>query len=254
MTGKGDYAPVRRFRQNVKGVYELMKFDEFVLSIAISQLTRLSERQDTAKIANPQHRPERVIKQLENIKEHQSLKPHYERMLNQCVVLLVAYFGSALRDLFVDAASAAFKGNVSEALLKEELKVTVRQLSDMETPLPVFIAETVVEHKDISFQDMKSIRRAFETYFGVVLNRDAAMNDIIVSQACRNVLVHTDGEIDSRLIRQVSGSTPRTVKPNLVAGQRLQFTRDELTSISRAMLGLLRTIASQLAEKDLAVL
>jgi hypothetical protein len=254
MTGKGDFAPVRRFRQNVKGVYELMKFDEFVLSIAIGQLRRLGERQDTAKITNAQHRPERVIKQLENIKEHQSLKPHYERILNQCLVLLVAYFGSALHDLFIDGASAAFKGNVSEALLKEELKVTVRQLSDMETTLPIFVAEKLVEVKDISFQDMKSIRRAFETYFGLVLERNEAMNDIVVAQACRHVIVHTDGDVDARLTKQVGGSVPRTIKPDLAPGQPLQFTREELVSISRSMLALLRSVASQLGEKDLAIL
>ena len=45
----------------MKSAHELMKFDQFVLEIAIGQLRRLAERQNTAGITNPQHRPERVI-------------------------------------------------------------------------------------------------------------------------------------------------------------------------------------------------
>jgi hypothetical protein len=72
-------------------------------------LERHREKLVNATIDRPGLLPDALISVLRNIKRNESLKAHYQALYNQWLVLLVSYFGSAVRDLFVDAAAAAIR-------------------------------------------------------------------------------------------------------------------------------------------------
>lgn len=253
MTGTADPAAIQQFRANMRSAYELMKFDRFVLEIAIGQLRRMAERQDTAGITNASHRPERIIRNLENIRNNDSLKPHYERMVNQCLVLVVAYFSSAVRQIFLQAAERGFRDRVGEGLLKQDFELTVGQLRDAHDDLAAFVAAALADRKEISFQDMQSIRNAFRKFFSVELDRDERMNNVIAALACRHLLVHTDGNVTDRLLNQLATVRPRALKPELVLGERLQFTQPELKAVGKDMLAFLRDLTDRLSSAGLAL-
>jgi hypothetical protein len=46
----------------------------------------------------------------------------------------------------------------------------------------------------------------------VVMERDKDVNNIILGQACRHVIAHRGAVVDERLVRQVKGAQPRTIK------------------------------------------
>ena len=246
MTGTADTRAIQQFRSNIESVHELLRFDELVLQLAIGQLKRVSASHDAASITNPRHRVEKVISMLERIRDNQSLQPHYQQMYNQCVVLLVSYFGSAIRQLFVDAIASAVRfGNITE-LLDEELKLTPRVLVERQTDVPELVGESIADRKDLSFQDMQSIARAFSRYFHFEPEKNATVNDIILGQACRHAIVHAGAVVDIRIMSQLRGALPRTLKPQLVSGDQIQFSPDEINHLSKSMLMYLRGIAEML--------
>jgi hypothetical protein len=64
----------------------------------------------------------------------------------------------------------------------------------------------------LSFQDMKSIGRAFKLLLAEDLPRDTRINNIIVAQACRHAVVHAEGVVNGRLLNEIRDADPRTVK------------------------------------------
>lgn len=227
---------IQTFQKNVDSVYNLMKFDEIIQAFCITALQRVNKFLEKHDLSNhPSCSVQKELQQIEKIRSHKSLRPHYQIMLNQCVVLLVSYFASAVEDLFVDALSFTLKRGGSEKLNKEELKLTIDELQAMNFNLSDNIGELIATKKDISFQDMKNIARAFKSYLGFEPHKDKNVNNIILAQACRHAIVHSGGVVKDRIIKQVSHATPRQVKQDLSLNQRLSFTTDEIRTIGASM-------------------
>lgn len=235
---------VTAFEANRESVYELMGFDRAVLDLALRQLRSLDTRikkawakafgKDEVKLS-PQQSVKKTIQLLANIRKHESLKPRYEQMINQCLVLLVSYVGSAVRDLFRTAVSYAVQEGRRSELLQVEVSTTVDELRDLETPMHEFVADYMTSRSDLSFQDMKSIGRALNKYFGYNQGRDQVIHDIVAGQACRHAIVHSGLEADRRLIRQLRSIKPRSIKPEIELGDQLQFSEEEVRRVGNAM-------------------
>jgi hypothetical protein len=157
-------------------------------------------------------------------------------IFNQCVVLLVSVFASAVADLFREGVNALIKGGKAEKLRGEELLLTIGALQDMDYDLTDRLGYLLVEKKDISFQDMKSIHRAFREYFGVEMQKDRIVNNIVLSQAARHVIVHDAARVSDRFMKQVSGAKPRDIKNELDGHQSIQFDTDEVDTVVDSML------------------
>ena len=80
---------------------------------------------------------------------------------------------------------------------------------------------------------MQGIRRTFLENPRIELGRDQCTNDVILGQPARHVMVHAGGRIDERLIKQVTGANPRTLKPRPTPGQLVQFEPSEVRSCGR---------------------
>jgi hypothetical protein len=106
----------------------------------------------------------------------------------------------------------------------------------------------VKNKKDISFQDMQSIGRAFKDYVGVALTRDEHTNNVILAQACRHVFAHTRGIADAPLVKQIANVSPRTLKVNLRLGEALQFSPEEVRIASDSMVIVIDRLAESVEE------
>lgn len=81
------------------------------------------------------------------------------------------------------------------------MKLTAAELLELtESPNDSSIATLFIDKKDLSFQDMQAISRAFKDYISVEITKNKTVNNIIPAQACRNVIVHAGGKITNRLI------------------------------------------------------
>jgi len=102
------------FQENVKSLNDLMNFDDLILDFGIRSLEKADGFIKRQHIQNPLCDVTKALNQFKNIRSNKSLKPHYQIMLNQCVVLLVSYFSSAVEDIFTTALTFTLKNKESK--------------------------------------------------------------------------------------------------------------------------------------------
>lgn len=223
-------------RTNLEGVADLVHFDRLVVQNAETALATVRDNLDKGGFAknHPSFNVEGALKSVRNIGAAGSLKPTYERMHNQCVVLLVSYFESGIRDLFLERLSAALPTRQPEQLEEHKLQITVSDLLRVDTDT---IATMIVEQeKGLSFQDMKSMGRAIEKYLGYLPPFDAVSKTIAYGQACRHVIVHNGANVDPKFDERTGKLKPNefTVEPHV--DSRVQFNPDQIATLSGAMM------------------
>ncbi len=231
--------PIEVFRQNVYSVEKLVDFDHEVQDIAIVAIEELHQHLvDIEKIENPLTNGERTLEILRSIRTNDALKPKYKTIYNQAVVLLVSYFGSALADIFRYAAKVAIINREERNVLDEKISLKIEDLLGLSQKIEDEIGDLLIKKtkKDISFQDMKSVRRSFGDYFGIKIEKGERVNNIILGQACRNSIVHEGGVVNSRVIYQVRDAKPRMLKVNIVQGESISFSIEEINLLSKSML------------------
>ncbi|MBA2271247.1 MAG: hypothetical protein H0W20_11740 [Chthoniobacterales bacterium] len=211
------------FRSHADSVRRLMNFDRDLIGFALKMVGDLDERLKAAGFENPHLNAESAVRALRQVRDNDSLRPRYQTIFNQSLVLLVSYFASALHELFSDSVRSVGLATDSSELFNEEVKISIRELRDAGADFAAVVPEILIKTKDISFQDMQSIARAFKTYANVTVPRDARVNDIILAQAARHVIVHNGGIIDPKFIRQVASATPRHVMQSVDPGVAIQF-------------------------------
>jgi hypothetical protein len=225
------------FVNNVESVKELMNFDRLVLEFAIKHLEQLQKRLVEGEgLTNPRFNVERALEVLRGIRQNDSLRIQYQHIVNQCDVLLVSHFESALRGIFRVSLLNVIRTSANPKLLDEQLRMTLRDVQDAGAEIHERITDLLIAQKGFSFNDMGSIARAFGEYVGCEPPRTPEVNDIILAQAGRHVIVHAGAVVDERFVRQVAGANPRHVKPEMTAGQEIRFTPDEIETISKSML------------------
>jgi hypothetical protein len=226
------------FEKNIESVEKLINFDREFMDIAIGSIQDLHDRlvDRPYSIDNEQSNGKRTLDILKQIRNNDALKPKFSTINNQAVVLLVSYFGSATADLFRAASRIAVEVRHDTRVLNSELKVKVEELVGFESSLSDSIGDVLITKNSISFQDMKSIQREFKKYFGILIERDENVNNIILGQACRHSIAHEAGIINSRVIHQVQGAKPRALKPSLTEGSNVEFTEEEILIVAKSML------------------
>lgn len=238
---------LHRFEQNYDAVSRLMEFDNLILTFAKGALESVQKKVKTYN-PNPLLTKEidNALKGINQIHEHESLRHQYERINNQCLVLLVSYFALAVESIFKDSLVAALQRLPSDALKAEPIKVSIDDLRRTEFDLSTSIGDLIA--RDISFQDMQSIARAFQSYYTIKVVVDKDVNNIILAQACRHVIVHSGGIVNQRLQNQTSGAQPRDVKTNLVMETELGFEREDVQVIGTSMKTYLNNLVLKIEE------
>lgn len=236
------------FRENLAGVEKLVNFDRELLDVTVSQLTELQTRLRSQGYENPRMNVDATLQMISQVRQNDSFRPRYKTIFNQAVVLLVSYFASALGDVFRYGVSTRLELEDKGPLFEEEFKLTFLELKERDWNLRDAAPDLLIAKKDLTFQDMGATHRAFQNYLGVSVNRDRRVNNIILAQACRHVIVHAGAQVTERLVRQVTSANPRDVKPTLEVGASIQFEPDEITFISKEMLAYVEALTAQVVE------
>jgi hypothetical protein len=224
------------FRSNVESVYKLMNFDRVVMDFALQNVEALHERlQSTSAADRPWLNAEHTVAALKRVRQNDSLRLQYRTIFNQCDVLLVSYFAATTGDLFKACLPERLRRSKDKKFLKQDMKVTFADLKENEFDLIDRFAELFIEGRDISFQDMGSIARAFGDFIGFEPPRTDHVNNIIAAQACRNAIVHAGSIADRRLVRQVQDAHPRQVQLDIQEGQLIEFRPEEVEQVGTSM-------------------
>jgi hypothetical protein len=223
------------FENRIRSVFALLEFDNLVLEHLIGGIddiaTKLEDRGHRIAANDVRHR----LQALQNIRAASSLRKSYQTIFNQCVVLLVSYFGATMSDLFRSAVATALRSGIQVPAADRQVQVTWRNLGQPDSPVECLIADRLVHDDDIKFQDMQSIVRAFEKALGLQLVASEFRNNIILGQAARNVIAHAGGVVDRRLLAQVKNAQPRQLKPELALGAEIQFEPAEIKLLADSM-------------------
>lgn len=236
----------RSFSANALEVDRLLTFDRLIIDVAVDGLKQVEVALEERNLHSVLPVVRNRTAMLSNVAESESLRPQYAAMFNQCVVLLVSYFGAAAHTLFRQGVAAALAAGANVTAATEELKVSWRAVAQAEGDREAMFADLLIAQHDISFQDMQSIRRAFEKHLGLVLERSAGLNDIIMGQAGRHVIVHAGSVIDNKMIRQVAGAQPRALMPKLNVGEHIRFQPSDVRLLAASMTACVRSIVDAL--------
>lgn len=238
-----------RFKENLADVDRLVNFDKEVLEIVVINVRTLHQELKKTK-PDERYNGGRLLTMIEGIRTNGSLQPKYAAIFNQSLVLLVAHFSTALGDLFRHAVAHRLEVGKDLSLMSEEIKLTFSDLKDRDWSLKSTAADFLIAKYDFTFQDMASTVRAFDKYVGVLLSKDARMNNIITAQACRHVIAHSGGLVTERAVRQVAGAKPRSLRESLMAGEKIHFSIDELGLVKGEMLKFVEALIDAIRNSD----
>jgi hypothetical protein len=237
---------VNTFKRNIESVKKLINFDREVLDLAIEPIKELHETLMSKRgITNDQLNGKRTLDILNSIRTNDSLKSRYSIINNQAIILLVSYFSSAVADLFRTASKVSIDKHRDKRVLDEELKLKVSELLLLGSSVGDTIGDLLISKSSISFQDMKSIRREFNKYFGIEIQKDITVNNIILGHACRHSIAHEGGIVNARIINQIKGAKPREIKEELNEGTVIEFSEDEINILSNSMLKYVENLSSK---------
>lgn len=238
------------FTTNVRSVDRLLALPEEIVVVAVDALRAIEPALEQHHLHTPLKTLRHRLTLLTGMERHPAIGAQYEAMFNQCVVLLVSYFDSAVHTLFEQGIAAALASGARLPIVNEKLKISWRGVSQLilEGSSETRFAELLIAHHDISFQDMKSVVRAFHDHLKIDIERTSETNDIILGQAARHAIVHAGGIVDEQMVNQVSGAKPRGLKNTIKQGNVIRFSPDEVRALSMSMTAYVRRVVGLLDE------
>lgn len=240
---------IANFEADIVSVYNLMDFDQFIIDVPVSELKEMKAHCEKKNLTWALQKTEKILAFLTGIRVHGSTKLSYKTIYNQCVVLLVSYFGAALEELFKLYTSLLVEQERPH-WVDEEVRMPILDILESESAPSGRIGEWIVSTNNISFQDMLSTRRSFEKYLNLAFDKNEIMNNIIVGQACRHIIVHSGAQIDKRFLRQISSAVPRALKSNIPDDGEIDFTREEIRLLGQSTQTFVGSIRKGLARLD----
>ncbi|MGD9489198.1 MAG: hypothetical protein AB7W47_14365 [Calditrichaceae bacterium] len=235
------------FRENIDAVDRLANFDRVVLDYSIKAIEDLQNKLKR-NFTNESLLATRTLKDLNNIRVHDSMRTQYQEIFNQCVVLLVSHFGSTITELFKYYVTSNIDVLKNQKAFSEEFKLSPMEMSEFNFNLRDHIGEIIISKKNISFQDMQSINRSFKDFLNIDIVRDEINNDIIMGQACRHVIVHSGSNPDKKMLRQIASAVPRNLKPKIRESSKIQFDSKEIARLATSMKMYVENLVNQLDE------
>jgi len=236
---------VKTFSENVESVNALVNFENQVMRVAIDGVQALHESLVKTGLKDDSKNGGHTLRKLKSIKNTNTLKSSYQIIQNQAIVLLVSYFGSAVSDLFRVSSTIAVKTHNDKRVLGADLRLKVSDVIELGTVMGEDIYDLLIAQHSTSFQDMKSINRDFDEYFGITIDNDKVVNNIILGQACRYNIVHEGARVNNRVVNKVSTAKPRDLKQTLQLGETVKFTEEEIQTLADSMFVYVQELAVQ---------
>jgi len=224
------------FDKQLTRVFKVIEFDREYLEIVLDQLKERKCDLVKAEI-NTSFHPTSEIVLLEALINSGPAQEKYQPIYNQCAVLLVSHFASVTSSLFNEALTYYLKNSDSlpEDIGKKEYKFSLAELNDLRYGLTDETGRMIARRSNVSFQDMKSISRAFEEFFNIKTPFDPDVCNIITSQCLRHAIVHNGEKIDEKCHEQLKHAKDRSIFLDASLHDAIKLQKDDLEDISNSM-------------------
>lgn len=168
---------------------------------------------------------------LDQVKLLPQLKPKYEILREQSVVLMVGALEVFISDIFREIANHDPGYFV---WLEKDKKISI----GIESFTPTFtLGDAITAHlanKQFSFQDLKSILRATKDYLGVEFDvSDDIRKNIIFGTSCRHIIVHNISKVDRQFLLQ----TRELENLNYKEGDEIKLKNNDIENMKGAITG-----------------
>ncbi len=239
----------KTFSDQLSKVLKVIDFDREYLEMVVSQLEEQEQDLINAK-ANPHLYPRSQILLLKSLIESGPTQTKYQPIYNQCIVLLVSHFSSVISSLFNETLTYYLKNTetLPEHIGNTEYKFKLGELSDLQYNLSSEIGRMIARRSNISFQDMKSISRAFSQFFNVDIPFNRDVSNIIGAQALRHAIVHNGERIDEKCLGQLKSAKKRDVFTGLTLGDDILVNRQDIKIIKDNMLSYVNNLSGNIVE------
>ena len=168
-------------------------------------------------------------------------------MHNQCVVLLVSYFTSSLKEIFVKSTNGLYGKIDPELLTDSDLKFKLSELLKYDFNLNGRLGQILIDKQNISFQDMKSTLSAFKKYFGLDIERNSTVDNIITGQASRHCIVHSAEIIDEKFLHQIRNCNHRKLLLSPKINKKVEWSMSELYILSDSLIQFLDNLTKKIS-------
>lgn len=239
------------FYDQLDRVEEIVEFDRQYLEEAIKALNDQKEALEKIGVHNSDHHPDAAISILQALIRSGPEQLKYQSVFNQCLVLQVSYFASAVSSIFNSGLThyLASPGLLNDSIKKMELKFTLGELMDFGYDLSLDIGRVVSNKSGVSFQDMQSIARGFSKFFDIDIEKDEDVENIIASQAFRHAIVHNGEIVDSKCIRQLQATPKRNFVEKIKENDRIVISHDDLNVVKKSMMNYVKKLKSNLLKE-----
>lgn len=191
---------IKQIKDSLDNIEKLIETPNFIKDFILKSIKNFgdSELTNTGKI-----KAENIIKAIENI-EGESLKDNFQIIYNQTCVLAVSALGATLEEFFLNYVQS----NWNKIQVKKEIKVPLSDLLKYNLRLTTVIGKIILEKDNsIKLEDLQSLIRTFEDYFGIKIKiKDETRKNIIFYQQCRHVIVHKNSTVDEDFFKKVQDS------------------------------------------------
>lgn len=241
---------LERFNANLDEVRGLMAFDQVILDFATNSLANLErDLKENDKLAGAAAKIQKTKVAIEQVSKHGSLAPKYAQMHNQCLVLLVSYFGSALKELYSYGIDALVNSDVESDALDETINLSLRDVSEIVRGKESSYGNIIAQKRSVEFHEIGSCIEELREVFGVSLADHQITNDIGFAQAARNAIVHRGGVVDKAMLRHLKKHMNRTLYPNILVDEAIKVDKTDLEIVMKAMQDFLVGLITELALK-----
>lgn len=199
------------FIQNLKMVEQIVNIGTDVGDLSVEFLEDLKKsHEDMEGFYDYKRKLERVISQIQNIKDAQQLVKKYEIIRNQAIVLIVENFESFLNDC-VKVMIDHYPNVIKWPDGKKNFAVEVDILRYTAVPTVGDLVLTSLKREGVNFQDLQSTLKFFEDYLRTKINlSDSDKDRVIFAQAFRNIIVHNGSTVDHRFSAQIRNTAYAT--------------------------------------------
>lgn len=240
----------KEFSEYAESIDKLLTFDEYVLEAALRHFDGAIETLERGGLTqNPAFNKLKIGRRLlVNIKEDASLRSSYQAIYNQIVVIWVSVLAATLESLFKYLIAKNYPRIPPK---KKDRKIKIGDLQLFENVKEAFGDIVLKADAEISFQDIGSIKRTFEEYFGIHFNNnDLHLHNVAFAIRARHAIVHNAGRIDMGFQKYANQElSKRTVMKDL-SGTSLQFGLEEAKQLSNSFRTFVTNLLSKIRKEE----
>ena len=244
---------IEGFSDQLSKVFQIIEFDKEYIELVITQLNDHKINLIAADVHNKKLHPDAQIMLLKSIISSGPKQSKYQPVYNQCMVLLVSHFASVISSVFNETLTTYLKhkDSLPGKICNKEYKFKLGELNELQYDLSKEIGRMIARRSDISFQDMKSIARAFDDFFNIQIERNQNTSNIIAAQALRHAIVHNGEKVDNNCIGQLKNAADRVFLFDVSLGEDIKIDKDILEKVKASMIKYVEDLSSNIQKVEL---